>query len=59
MPPYPTDMQFEMESGVAVDVKGFVYLFSRDIEHWAAHSLLVCDKMGKSSISTFNRDGSI
>jgi hypothetical protein len=56
-PRYPEDMQFEMGSGVAVDAAGIVYLFTRDIEHWAAHPLALKDKMGKSSISMFNRDG--
>jgi len=56
-PHYPTGMQFEMGSGIAVDKEGIIYLFTRDIEHWAAHPLAMKDKMGKSSISMFNRDG--
>jgi len=56
-PNYPPDMQFEMGSGVAVDADGVIYLFTRDIEHWAAHPLAMRDKMGKSSISMFNRAG--
>lgn len=56
-PQYPADMQFEMGSGVAVDAEGIIYLFTRDIEHWAAHPLAMADKMGKSSISMFSRDG--
>jgi DNA-binding beta-propeller fold protein YncE len=56
-PNYPPDMHFEMGSGVAVDDKGTIYLFTRDIEHWAAHPLAMKDKMGKSSISMFNRAG--
>lgn len=56
-PKYPPDMQFEMGSGVAVDKEGIIYLFTRDIEHWAAHPLAMKEKMGKSSISMFNRDG--
>ncbi|MGI9328617.1 MAG: hypothetical protein ACR2PZ_25605 [Pseudomonadales bacterium] len=56
-PRYPADMQFEMGSGVAVDKDGIIYLFTRDIEHWAAHPLAMKDKMGKSSISMFNREG--
>jgi DNA-binding beta-propeller fold protein YncE len=56
-PEYPADMRFEMGSGVAVDAEGIIYLFTRDIEHWAAHPLAMADKMGKSSISMFNRDG--
>ncbi len=56
-PHYPPDMCFEMGSGVAVDRNGLIYLFTRDIEHWAAHPLAMKDKMGKSSISIFNRDG--
>ncbi len=50
-------MQFEMGSGVAVDADGIIYLFTRDIEHWAAHPLAMSSKMGKSSISMFNREG--
>jgi hypothetical protein len=56
-PHYPPGMQFEMGSGVAVDNNGTIYLFTRDLEHWAAHPLAMKDKMGKSSISMFNRDG--
>ena len=56
-PHYPPDMHFEMGSGVAVDADGVIYLFTRDIEHWAAHPLALKDKMGKSSISRFNREG--
>ncbi len=54
-PVYPPGMQFEMGSGVAVDAAGVIYLFTRDIEHWAAHPLAMKDKMGKSSISMFDR----
>jgi hypothetical protein len=56
-PHYPPNMQFEMGSGVAVDADGIIYLFTRDVEHWAAHPLAMKNKMGKSSISMFNRDG--
>lgn len=56
-PQHPPDMQFEMGSGVAVDKDGVIYLFTRDIEHWAAHPLALQDKMGKSSISKFSRSG--
>ncbi len=56
-PHYPPDMHFEMGSGIAVDSDGIVYLFTRDIEHWAAHPLAMKDKMGKSSISMFTREG--
>ncbi|MCZ6711078.1 MAG: hypothetical protein O7B25_12005 [Gammaproteobacteria bacterium] len=56
-PHYPSDMEFEMGSGVAIDDAGVIYLFTRDIEHWAAHPLAMRDKMGKSSISMFDRGG--
>lgn len=56
-PRYPEDMQFEMGSGVAVDRNGVIYLFTRDVEHWAAHPLALKDRMGKSSISMFTREG--
>ena len=56
-PHYPADMQFEMGSGIAVDANGVIYLFTRDVEHWATHPLAMKDKMGKSSISMFDRDG--
>ena len=56
-PRYPADMAFEMGSGVAVDDGGTIYLFTRDLEHWAAHPLAMSAKMGKSSISMFNREG--
>lgn len=56
-PQYPADMQFEMGSGVAVDAEGTIYLFTRDIEHWAAHPLAMSAKLGKSTISMFDRSG--
>jgi peptidylamidoglycolate lyase len=56
-PKYPPDMDFEMGSGVAVDDDDIVYLFTRDIEHWAAHPLAMGAKMGKSSVSMFDREG--
>ncbi len=56
-PQYPPDMRFEMGSGVAVDGEGIIYLFTRDIEHWATHPLAMTTKMGKSTISMFDRDG--
>jgi len=56
-PKYPGDMNFEMGSGIAIDKDGIIYLFTRDIEHWATHPLAMKDKMGKSSISKFTRDG--
>ncbi len=56
-PHYPPGMHFEMGSGVAVDARGVIYLFTRDVEHWAAHPLAMKDKMGKSSISMFDRAG--
>ena len=56
-PRYPDGMQFEMGSGIAIDANDVIYLFTRDVEHWAAHPLALKDKMGKSSISMFNREG--
>ena len=56
-PQYPADMHFEMGSGVAVDATGTVYLFTRDIEHWAAHPLAMADRMGKSTVSMFDSRG--
>jgi DNA-binding beta-propeller fold protein YncE len=56
-PHYPPQMHFEMGSGVAIDQDGVIYLFTRDIEHWAAHPLALKEKMGKSSISMFTRAG--
>jgi len=56
-PHYPDDMKFEMGSGIAVDDDGIIYLFTRDVEHWAAHPLAMDAKMGKSSISMFDREG--
>lgn len=56
-PKYPADMDFEMGSGIAIDESGVIYLFTRDIEHWATHPLAMKDKMGKSSISMFTREG--
>ena len=56
-PKYPPDAQFEMGSGVAVDDDGVIYLFIREIEHWAAHPLAMQDKMGKSGVWMFDREG--
>ncbi|MBA58035.1 MAG: hypothetical protein CMQ40_02565 [Gammaproteobacteria bacterium] len=56
-PNYPENMEFEMGSGVAVDDKGIIYLFTRDIEHWATHPLAMKEKMGKSSVSMFSKAG--
>ena len=56
-PKYPPGMQFEMGSGVTVDDEGVIYLFTRDIEHWSAHPLAMGAKMGKSSVSMFDRAG--
>ncbi len=56
-PHYPENMVFEMGSGIAVDSDGIVYLFTRDIEHWAAHPLAMADRMGHSSVSMFDKTG--
>ena len=56
-PNYPADMHFEMGSGVAVDSKGVVYTFTRDVEHWAAHPLAMADRMGKSTVSMYDAGG--
>jgi hypothetical protein len=56
-PRYPEGMNFEMGSGVTVDDEGIIYLFTRDLEHWAAHPLAMSAKMGKSSVSMFDRAG--
>jgi hypothetical protein len=56
-PHYPAGMQFEMGSGIAVDDDDVIYLFTRDRDHWAAHPLAMGLKMGKSSISMFDRAG--
>ena len=56
-PNYPEKVDFEMGSGVAVDENGVIYLFTRDIEHWAAHPLAMKEKMGRSSVSMFSREG--
>ena len=56
-PSYPAAMEFEMGSGVTVDDEDVIYLFTRDIEHWAAHPLAMGAKMGKSTVSMFDRTG--
>ena len=40
-PQYPSDMVFQMGSGVAVDDDGVVYVYTRDVDHWAAHPLVM------------------
>jgi hypothetical protein len=57
-PNYPRDMEFEMGSGVAVDAKGVVYLYTRDRDHWAGHPLAKELKYrGRGSVSMFDRSG--
>ncbi len=56
-PQYPPAMDFEMGSGVAVDAKGIVYLFTRDRDHWAGHPLAMTRYKGKASVSLFDRGG--
>lgn len=57
-PQYPHDMKFEMGSGVAVDAKGIVYLYTRDVDHWAGHPLAKEGLYrGKASINMFDRNG--
>ena len=40
-PQYPSDMVFQMGSGIAVDDDGVVYVFTRDRDHWASHPLVM------------------
>lgn len=56
-PQYPPTMDFEMGSGVAVDARGVVYLFTRDKDHWAGHPLALTRYRGKASVSMFDRGG--
>ncbi len=56
-PKYPSNLQFEMGSGIAVGDDGIIYCLTRDIEHWAAHPLAMREKMGRSSVSMFDREG--
>jgi DNA-binding beta-propeller fold protein YncE len=51
-------MEFEMGSGVAIDAKGIVYLYTRDKDHWAGHPLAKDPKYrGRGSVSMFDRGG--
>ena len=67
-PQYPSDMVFQMGSGVAVDDDGVVYVYTRDVDHWAAHPLVIeaaengtlaelTQYRGVGSINMFDRDG--
>src|SRR5262245_49352223 len=60
-PQYPADMNFEMGSGIAVDSKGIVYTYTRDIDHWAGHPMVMAGAptryRGKGSITMFDRSG--
>ena len=56
-PKYPESMQFETGAGVTIDDDDNIYLFHRDIEHWAAHPLAMSARMGRSAVSKFDRAG--
>ena len=56
-PDYPTDMTFEMGTGIAVDADGVIYTISRDVDHWAAHPLAMTRYRGRGTIARWDRDG--
>lgn len=56
-PQYPSDMQFEMGTGIAVGADGVIYTVARDVDHWAGHPLAMSRYKGHGSIARWNRDG--
>ena len=56
-PQYPSDMLFEMGTGIAVDANGVVYTISRDVDHWASHPLAMTRYRGSGTIARWDRDG--
>ena len=56
-PSYPSDMRFEMGTGIAVDADGIIYTISRDIDHWAAHPLALSRYKGKGTIARWDVSG--
>ena len=67
-PMYPSDMVFQMGSGIAVDDDGVVYTYTRDIDHWASHPLVIearengtlaelTQYRGVGSIQKYDRNG--
>ena len=56
-PQYPSDMQFEMGTGIAVGADGVIYTVARDVDHWASHPLAMSRYKGHGSIARWNRDG--
>ena len=56
-PQYPSDMQFEMGTGIAVGVDDVIYTIARVVDHWASHPLAMSKEKGKASISRWTRNG--
>ena len=56
-PQYPSGMQFEMGTGIAVGADGVIYTISRDVDHWASHPLAMTRYRGKGTIARWNSDG--
>jgi len=56
-PRYPSDMTFEMGTGIAVDADGVIYTISRDVDHWAAHPLAMTRYRGSGTIARWDREG--
>ena len=56
-PHYPSDMVFEMGTGIAADAEGTIYTISRDVDHWAAHPLAMTRYRGSGTIARWDRQG--
>ena len=50
-PHYPSDMVFEMGTGIAADAEGIIYTISRDVDHWAAHPPAMTRYRGSGTIA--------
>ena len=56
-PRYPSDMVFEMGTGIAADAEGIIYTISRDVDHWAAHPLAMTRYRGSGTVARWDRQG--
>ncbi len=56
-PRYPSDMTFEMGTGIAVGADGVVFTISRDVDHWAAHPLAMTRYRGSGTIARWDNQG--
>ncbi|HIF22624.1 MAG TPA: hypothetical protein EYQ27_12140, partial [Gemmatimonadetes bacterium] len=56
-PRYPSDMTFEIGTGIAADAQGVIYTISRDVDHWAAHPLAMTRYRGSGTVAKWDKQG--